>query len=198
MGLFDFLSGGNVANAAKKSAGQQVAGLDESNATLGQARGSIDQALQPYIQSGLRGLGAYEDALGLNGQFAGQQAQQQFQNSPGYQFALDQGVQARNRAAGAGGMALSGAQLKDLQGFGQGLQNQEWGTHLAGLSGLYDAGRQTAVQGQGLQTPLWMQTAQNQTDKGTARAAGTMGAANARQNAFSDVLGFAGDLFGFL
>lgn len=40
---------------------------------------------------------------------------------PGYQFQLDQGTQALNRSAAAGGMLDSGAALKAAQQFGQGL-----------------------------------------------------------------------------
>lgn len=197
MGLFDVFTGQNQADAAKKAAGQQVTGLQNANNLLGDARGQIGGALAPYIQSGLKGMGVYEDALGLNGQARAQGVQQNFQQSPGYQFQQQEMQRAVQNAAGAQGGLLSGAALMELQQRGGQLANQEFGGYLDRLGGLSDSGRQTAVQGQQLQVPLWMQGGQNLADIGTARATGTVGAANAKQNAFSDILGFAGKLIGF-
>lgn len=47
--------------------------------------------------------------------------EQQLENYPGYQFQLQQGDLAVNSANSAGGSALSGAALKNLMGFNQGL-----------------------------------------------------------------------------
>lgn len=53
-----------------------------------------------------------------------------FQQTPGYQFQMDQGIQARDRGAASRGMLLSGAAQKELTRFGQGTANQEYGTWL--------------------------------------------------------------------
>jgi len=47
--------------------------------------------------------------------------QQQLENYPGYQFQLSQGDLALNSANSAGGSALSGAAMKNLMSFNQGL-----------------------------------------------------------------------------
>ena len=50
-----------------------------------------------------------------------------FEASPGYQFRMDQGQQALDRAAAARGMRFSGAALKDTMNYAQGLGSQEYG-----------------------------------------------------------------------
>lgn len=51
----------------------------------------------------------------------------QFQASPGYNFQLEQGLNALQNSAAAGGSLESGRTLKALQEYGQGLANQEYG-----------------------------------------------------------------------
>lgn len=63
-----------------------------------------------------------------------------FQASPGYQFMLDQGLNAIQNSAAAGGSLESGRTLKALQGYGQNLANQEynnWYGRRAGEFGSY-------------------------------------------------------------
>lgn len=50
----------------------------------------------------------------------------QFQSSPGYQFQLQQGVNAIQNAAGPKTGVLSGNTLQALQTYGTGLANQDW------------------------------------------------------------------------
>lgn len=50
-----------------------------------------------------------------------------FEASPGYQFRLDEGMKAIERAASARGLRLSGSALKDAARFGQGTASQEYG-----------------------------------------------------------------------
>lgn len=49
------------------------------------------------------------------------------QNSPGYQFALQQGLQGIQRSAAARGTLLTGGTLKALQQYGTGLADQTYG-----------------------------------------------------------------------
>lgn len=69
-----------------------------------------------------------------------------FQADPGYQFRMEEGVKALDRSASSKGMLLSGAQLKGLTRYGQGMGAQEYGAaygrwgdaynRLAGLAGV--------------------------------------------------------------
>ena len=54
----------------------------------------------------------------------------EFQASPGYQFAFDEGLQALDRSAAARGRLNSGAQDKALTRYGQGMANQEYDNFL--------------------------------------------------------------------
>lgn len=95
------------------------------------------------------------NALGLNGPAGTAAAQQAFQAGPGYQFQLEQGLDAVARGANAAGMLASGNMLREAQTYGQGLANQEynnWLNNLRQRESLYAplAGRQAdAVQTMG-------------------------------------------------
>lgn len=53
-----------------------------------------------------------------------------FQGTDAFQFALDQGVAARDKSAAAAGQLGSGNQQKELTAFGTGLANQDRGNEL--------------------------------------------------------------------
>lgn len=135
-----------------------------SNALLqaiasGQAQGALNENYgnakknyetnyyDPYSSAGSGALGMYQNALGLKGPEGNKTAQSAFQVSPGYQFAMDQGVQALDRSAASKGMYGSGNNAIALTQFGQGLANQEYTNWLSGLSGLSNTGL-TAAAGQ--------------------------------------------------
>lgn len=102
---------------------------------------------QPFADAYAGAPKAIADAYGLGGPEGTQRAQAAFQASPGYQFQLDQGLEALNRSAASRGMLASGNNSQDLMRFGQGLANQEYGKYLTGLGSLADAGM-GAAQGQ--------------------------------------------------
>jgi hypothetical protein len=64
-----------------------------------------------------------------------------FETSPGYQFRRQEGINALDRSAAARGSLRSGAQMRAVQGFGDGLASEEWGNYqnqlmsLAGMGG---------------------------------------------------------------
>ncbi len=53
----------------------------------------------------------------------------EFQQSPGYQFAFDQGQKAIQSSAAAKGTLLTGGTLKALAGYGTGLANQDYNNY---------------------------------------------------------------------
>jgi len=65
-------------------------------------------------------------AQGYSKEFAGP-TREEFENSPGYQFARDQGLQGVQRSAAARGTLLTGGTLKDLAQYGVGLADQTYG-----------------------------------------------------------------------
>ncbi len=118
------------------------------NTNYGNAKGEYaTNYYDPYSQAGSGALGMYSNALGLNGPQGNQTAQNAFKVGPGYQFAMDQGIQALDRSAASKGMYGSGNNAIALTQYGQGLANQEYGNWLSGLSGLSNTGL-TAAAGQ--------------------------------------------------
>lgn len=74
---------------------------------------------------------------------------------PGYEFRMDQGINALNNSLAASGNRFSGRAMKAAQRYGQGLASQEYGQHFNRLAGLAGTG-QSAV---GTSGQAGMQTA---------------------------------------
>lgn len=167
--------------------------------------------LQPYMQAGQTGLGGLLGILGLPGGSntgtAGALASKlntpfnfdpsQLENTPGYEFTLQQGLKALNNQNSAQGLGLSGAQQKGLLGFATGLANQTYGDQynraLQQFTANYglasdQANRLAALAGLGQSSAAGVgnagiQTGSNignlMTGAANAQAAGRIGAANA-------------------
>jgi len=126
---------------------------------------SPEQAASPYFQQALqqmygiqRQLPGYFQPYMQAGQWAMPRLEQQyaglvqdpsavmgkigagFRESPGYQFQLQQALQAANRAAAAGGMAGSPAEQQAMAGTARGLAAQDYQNYLARALGLYQTG----------------------------------------------------------
>lgn len=165
----------------------------------GQNTGLIDNFDQKYsdtfnksIRRDTRGADLYADANGLNGPEGVARAQQAFQTGPGYQFQLDQGLQALNRSAAAGGMGASGNALLEAQRYGQGLANQEWGSYLSRLAPYNDAQRAGLENKVGLGSLITTARLENNAQ----RAEGIQSGINGRQTAIGSLLGGAATAFG--
>lgn len=146
MGLFDIFTGDSASEAADKNRANLSSLLTKGTDIYGQGYNTANTALgnalsgyQPLSDlAGKYGAGTtmYLNALGLNGQAGNDAARAAFQMSPGYQFNLDQGLEAINRRRAAGGMLNSGNADVDAQRFGAGLASGEYNNWLSGLSGL--------------------------------------------------------------
>ena len=80
-------------------------------------------------------------------------APKDFQQSPGYQWQLDQGLRAATNAQAARGMGKSGAAMKELNTYAQGLANQDYGNWWQRQMGLkqLNLGQYNAAFGQNMQ-----------------------------------------------
>jgi hypothetical protein len=127
--------------------------LNELDQGYESARGTLAQATQafnPYASRFGSGSAMFSDALGLGGQAGTQRAQSAFEAGPGFDFQMDQGMQAINRRRAAGGMLNSGNADTDAMQFGQGLARQSWNDWLQNLSTMDQRGLQTAGSQAGL------------------------------------------------
>lgn len=124
------------AGAAKNAAQAQLQAAqlatDEQQREFDQSR--TDQL--PFLQAGYGAL-TKENAL-LNGDYSG------FQNSPDYQFALNQGIGALDKSAAARGSLYSGGHSQDLTQFAQGNANQFLNSYWNKLAGQAGQGQVTA------------------------------------------------------
>lgn len=84
---------------------------------------------------GLSGLNMLGNALGINGSEGNAAATSAFQTSPGYEFQLNSGLDALNRAAASQGRLSSGQTGLDTINYAQGLANNEYQNWLNNLSG---------------------------------------------------------------
>lgn len=137
---------------------------------LGQINQMLPSYFQPYINAGNQALPAlqqqYGQLLGQGGNLLNQYGQMMnnpgaimgkigagFQQSPGYQFQVNQALGAANRAAAAGGMAGSPAEQQQIAGTVNQLANQDYYNYLNHGLGIYNQGVQGAagMYGMGLQ-----------------------------------------------
>ena len=105
--------------------------------------------------------------------------QANLENTPGYQFRLQQGLQAVERANSAKGLLESGAVLKDLTNYSQGLASQEYAAEQSRLASL--AGLTSNIASQGLNQQG--QVASLKASQGGALAAAAQSAAAQRSSA---------------
>lgn len=213
MGFLDKLFGGD---ATKKAARANAAALNSLN-TRGQeyitdadtaATGQLQQVpglYEPYAQTGQGANAMLGNALGLGGAEGNAAAQGAFTSSPGYQFAVDQGLQAATRAASAGGSLASGNTLDAATRLARGLASQDYGSWLQNLYGLSGQGMQAA----GGQATGYTNLANQAVGTGDRRLgldasvvqglnANRNNAAAAQEQGVSNMLGLAGKFLGFL
>jgi hypothetical protein len=124
--------------SAKKAAKvQRSAASQAADAQLEMYR-QMRSDLAPYRDVGASALERYSD-IALKGNI------EQFQQSPGYQFRLQEGIKALERGAAARGELLGGAQAKALTRFGQDYASNEYSNYLNQLGALASMGQSSAT-----------------------------------------------------
>jgi hypothetical protein len=113
----------------------------------------------------------------------------EWQTTPGYQFRMDQGLDALDASAAARGGLYSGAAMQDALKFGQDYASNEFGNVFNMLGGLSTTGMNAA----GMNASAAQNTANGVSNAlagiGNAQAAGAIGGANAWSNALGDAYG---------
>lgn len=113
-----------------------------------------------------------------------------FQESPGYKFAFDQGTDAVNALAGARGGLNSGRTMQDLNTFGQGIANQEYGNWWNRLSGLAGSGQNAAANQGTAMGNAAAGVSQAYGNIGNAQSAGAIGVSNALNRGAENYIGY--------
>lgn len=115
---------------------------------------------------------------------------QDFEADPGYQFRMDEGMRALEGSAAARGGLLSGAAMKAIQKYGQGVASQEYGNaynrytadqtnQYNRLAGLVNTGMGATNQTSNAAANFANNASSNIIGAGNAAAAGQIGTANA-------------------
>lgn len=200
------VAGAAISSSASKDAAQTQADSANYAADLqNQQWQKTQENLQPYMDLGSNNINALQNALNnpiFNQQFTAP-TEAQAQQSPGYQFTLNQGLKSVQNSAAARGLGSSGAALKGAAAYSTGLAdstyndvfnralstfNTNYGnasSNVNRLAGIVGSG-QNAASGLGA---LGAQTAANIgntiTSGANASAAGTIGSANAISSGLS-------------
>lgn len=203
------------ASASKSAANTQAAAANNAAQVQWNEFNQLQENQQPYMQLGANTIPQLQGQLGKLGgmQFNFNPTEQQLEQTPGYQFTLNQGLNTVNNSLAAKGLNLSGAQAKGIAGYTTGLADQTYQQQYQNalqqfqanygvqsdqynrLSGLVGLGQNSAA----FTGNSGLQTANNVgnyiTQAGNAQAAGTIGQANAINKGLSS-LGSLGMLAG--
>lgn len=142
--------------------------------------------------------------LELNREFEAQQAAnapqgfeyQGFQQTPGYQFQVDEMQKAVERSNAAKGMFNSGATAKELSRYQGGLANQEYNNYLNRLQSLAGAGQVAANQSSAITGNTANALSGLQVAQGNALAGGQAAIGQSAQSGFNNLVGAGAFLYG--
>jgi len=183
---------------ARKAGQQQVNAAREGQAMQERMFNRQNELQEPFRQAGISGQNRYMELMGLGGntgaegygRYARDFGMSDFQQDPGYQFRLSEGMKALDRQAAARGGLISGGALKAAGRYGQDYASGEF-------QNAYNRYRQNrldqlnaygALSGTGQNATNAMTNAASQygqaaygsaTDIGSAQGAARMNAANA-------------------
>jgi hypothetical protein len=198
-------AGSAYASNQQKSAANKATNLQQGIYNQNQAN------LSPYMQQGSGALSKLADLEGTSGNTSAPgygsltsnfTAQDYLNNQdPGYQFQLQQGQQALQNSQAADSGVLSGAALKGLIGYNQGMaatgyQNayNRWQTtnsnNFTRLSSLASLGENAAAGAGNMGVASGANMANSITGAGNAAAAGTVGATNAVTGSINNGMGY--------
>ncbi len=103
----------------------------------------------------------------------------QFYESPDYQFALEQGTRGTEQSLARRGLTGSGAEMKALSRFNQGLASQQFNNYKNSLAALAGIGQTTTAQGANMGTQVAANVGAGQRAAGDARASSYLNAGSA-------------------
>ena len=128
-------AGVDVTGAAQTAATGATTAAQAAGAGATTAAGQMANLMSPYMQGGNQAMGQLSAGIAPGGQFSQPfTASMMAQYSPAYQFQLQQGQQAAQRAAAAGGMTGSGGTMKSLNRYAQDYA----GTAFKGAADIYN------------------------------------------------------------
>lgn len=187
MGAVAAIGGALVqASAARKAAKAQTAAANQDIAFQKETRDIIRGDLAQYRTGGLAAQQALDYEMGLAARPEGYGG---YTKTPGYDFRLQQGMDALQSSAAARGGLYSGAAMRDALKFGQDYGTNEYGNYLARLGARADAGMGAAQMSGEASQQAAAGVSNALGNIGNARAAGAIGVGNAITGGIQNGLG---------
>jgi hypothetical protein len=119
------------------------------------------------------------------------------ENTPGYQFTQQQGVQALDRSAASQGLLLSGGQQKAVTGYGQNLAvTNAWQPYINQLNQMSTAGQNSAAKTGELGSAAAGNIGSAQLAAGSAAASGAYNTGTALTSGINGVSGYLQSMYG--
>ena len=213
-GVFGANASGKAASAGQQGAQQAIKSIQQGQQTsqnfLNNEWSGTQGNFNPYLSLGSTSA---NNLQGLLNQGFTAPTLAQAEQTPGYEFTLQQGTDAINKNAAANGTLNSGNTGVALENYGQGLAsttyqqvyNNALQSYLANLQGLTGGtqigegatstlgylGGQAVNQNSNINMGGAAEIAQQQNNAAAARASGYLGSANAWTNAFGGIFGGA-------
>jgi hypothetical protein len=188
-------------DASQNAADAQRYAADQSSGTQLSMFNQNRQDYAPWRQAGVNALARLTAGTAPGGEYSRSFTMNDYQQDPGYNFRLTEGLKAINNSAAARGLLQSGANLKGLNRYAQDYASGEYTNAFnrfqldqsnrfnrnAALAGIGQTAQQQLAQ-QGANTAA--QIGQNQLAAGNAQAAGYIGGANALSGAIGQGMNF--------
>lgn len=192
-------------DASSDAADAQSAAAARTDATNRYIFDTQTELQRPFRETGVTANNRLAQLLGLseggegNGSLMQTFGRDQFEADPGYQFRMDEGMKGVENSGAARGMQLSGATLKALQKYGQGVASQEYNNAFGRfnadqtnqynrLAGVVNSGMGATNQISNAAAQFGQNTASNNAAMGNAQAAGAIGQANAWSNGIGQAI----------
>lgn len=191
-GVASLAGGAMQANAANQAASTQAAAADKALALQDKQYNQSREDSMPWMTAGKSALEAYMGEMGLSDSAKAGTFQSGFRETPGYQFQMDQGREGVQNSLAALGMKNSGAGLKAITKYSQGVADQTYNNYLDRLSAASTGGQAMVSNQNALGQNAVAQMGQTIQDKGAATASGYVGGANAWGNALTNLSKNAG------
>lgn len=174
------------ASSSNKAAKAQEAAAQQQLAVQQQMFNQQKKMFKPYLDAGGNALNAYNYELGLGEMPEGYGG---YTKAPGYDFRMQQGVDAVNAGVGARHGLNSGAAMQSLNKWGMDYSTGEYDKHVNRLAGMTDMGQNSAAM-TGAAANNYAQGASNAyANMGNAQAAGAIGVGNALQGGINNGIG---------
>jgi hypothetical protein len=199
--------GGAISGSGARDAARTQA--DAANRAADLQKQMFDKQVElqdPYRQAGLTGQNRLMELLGLGGnagaagygRYAKDFSMQDYQQDPGYQFRLSEGLKQLGHAAGARGGLISGQTMKGMQDYAQGSASNEYqnafnryqtnrSNQLQPLGNLMSSGQAAASNQAGQAGQYGVNAGNLMGQAGQAMAAGQLGSANTMGNALASM-----------